>query len=220
MSTPAKNNTTTSPRRALIVIDVQNEYFTGNMLIEYPDPQVSLANIARAMDAATAAGIPVLQVQHSAPENSPIFARGSKTWELHPVVQSRPYDHKIEKSMASVFTGTDAAAWLKDNDIDTISVIGYMTHNCNASTIYEAAHNGYEVEVLSDATGSLPYSNAAGYASAEEIHRAYSVVFHSNFAAVTTTDNWLAAVQAGEAISKSNVLESHLAGRQHKVVSA
>ena len=58
-------------KRALIVIDVQNEYFTGNMLIEYPDPQVSLSNIGRAMDAAKAANIPVLVVQHSAPETSP-----------------------------------------------------------------------------------------------------------------------------------------------------
>ena len=116
--------------------------------------------------------------------------------------------------MASVFTGTDAAAWLKQHGINTLSIIGYMTHNCNASTVYEAAHNGYTVEVLSDATGSLPYTNAAGAASAEEIHRAFSVVFHSNFAAVATTDDWLAAVHGGSALPVSNVLESHLAGRQ------
>lgn len=210
--------TTQKVKRALIVIDVQNEYFTGNMLIEYPDPQLSLRNIGRAMDAAKEAGIPVLVVQHSAPENSPIFARGSQSWQLHEVVASRHADHRIEKNMASVFTGTDAAAWLQKNEITTISVVGYMTHNCNASTIYEAAHNGYAVEVLSDASGALPYANAAGFASAEEIHRIYSVVFHSNFAAVTSTDEWISAAQAAipTAIAKSNVLESHLAGRQRQ----
>lgn len=210
------NTVKNTVKRALIVIDVQNEYFTGNMLIEYPDPKVSLHNIGRAMDAAKVAGIPVLVVQHSASESSPIFARGSKSWELHDVVASRHADHHIEKNMASVFTGTDAAAWLQKNEINTLSIVGYMTHNCNASTIYEAAHNGYQVETLSDATGSLPYANAAGYVSAEEIHRAYSVVFHSNFAAVATTDNWLAAIREGVALPVSNVLESHLAGRQRK----
>ncbi|MCH8621373.1 cysteine hydrolase family protein [Undibacterium sp. TS12] len=203
-------------KRALIVVDVQNEYFTGDLLIEYPDPKVSLRNIGRAMDAATAAGIPVLKVQHSAPETAPIFARGSHNWQLHEVVASRPASHHIEKKMASVFTGTDAATWLKLHDINTITIVGYMTHNCNASTIFEAAHNGYEVEVLHDASGSLPYENAAGYASAEEIHRAFSVVFHSNFAAVSTTDGWIEAVQAGVAIEKGNVYASNLAGRAHQ----
>ncbi|MES2038920.1 MAG: cysteine hydrolase family protein [Pseudomonadota bacterium] len=206
--------TNVNVKRALIVIDVQNEYFTGNMQISYPDPQVSLQNIGRAMDVAKAAGIPVLVVQHSASETSPIFARGSKTWEIHEVVASRHADHRIEKNMASVFTGTDVAAWLKKNEINTLSVVGYMTHNCNASSILEAAHLGYQVEMLSDATGSLPYENAAGYATAEEIHRAFSVVFHSNFAAVVSTDSWVAAVKAGELLSPDNVYSSHMAGRQ------
>jgi len=34
-------------RRALIVIDVQNEYVTGNLLIEYPDIHTTLGNIAK-----------------------------------------------------------------------------------------------------------------------------------------------------------------------------
>jgi nicotinamidase-related amidase len=53
MSQPAK--------RALIVIDVQNEYVTGKLRIEYPDVQTSLANIGQAMDAARDAGIPINQ---------------------------------------------------------------------------------------------------------------------------------------------------------------
>ncbi|WP_265943042.1 isochorismatase family protein [Dechloromonas sp. A34] len=57
-----------SLKRALIVIDVQNEYFTGKLRIEYPDVRDSLANICRAMDAASAAGIPVVVVQHLLPE--------------------------------------------------------------------------------------------------------------------------------------------------------
>lgn len=55
-----------APRRALIVIDVQKEYFTGgSLLIEYPPVEQTLPNIGRAMDVAQAAGIPVVVVQHS-----------------------------------------------------------------------------------------------------------------------------------------------------------
>lgn len=79
----------TTPRRALIVIDVQNEYVSGDLPIEYPDVQTSLANIGRAMDAARAAGVPVVIVQNFAPADSPLFARGSNGAELHPVVSER-----------------------------------------------------------------------------------------------------------------------------------
>ena len=201
-------------KRALIVIDVQNEYFNGNMLIEYPDPAISLRNIGIAMDAARAAGIPILVVQHSAPEESPIFARGSDSWQLHDEVKQRHYDHLIEKNMASSFVGTDASTWLQAQEINTLTIVGYMTHNCNASTIYQAAHEGYTVEVLSDATGALPYRNEAGYASAEEIHRVFNVVFQSNFAAVGTTGEWINVVQHQSKLEKSNVLISHLAARE------
>lgn len=198
-----------SPRRALLVIDVQNEYFTGNFQIEYPPTTISLNNIGLAMDAASAAGVPVIVVQHELPEGAPIFSRGSQGWQLHPEIAKRPADHHITKSMASSFAGTDLAQWLSEKGIDTLTVVGYMTHNCDAATIYHASHAGLKVEVLEDATGSLPYENAAGKASAEEIHRVFCTVFHSGFAAVTSTKNWIAAVKEDRAIDKDNVYLSN-----------
>jgi nicotinamidase-related amidase len=200
---------TTSPRRALVVIDVQNEYVTGKLRIEYPPVETSLHNIGRAMDAAREAGVKVVVVQHDVPEGAPIFAKGSDGWKLHPVVESRADDHRINKTMASAFTGTDLKAWFDAQEIDTLTIVGYMTHNCDASTIYEAAHAGYQVEFLSDATGSLPYANAAGKASAEEIHRVFSTVFHSNFAAVVKTDEWIVAVAEGRALAADNIYLSN-----------
>ncbi len=196
-------------KRALIVIDVQNEYVTGNLRIEYPPVQDSLANIAAVMDAAKAEGIPIVMVQHDVPAGAPIFAVGSEGWQLHPVVASRPYDHLIRKSMASSFAGTDLDFWLKANDIDTLTIIGYMTHNCNASTILHASHAGYKVEFLHDASGSLPYENDAGAASAEEIHRVFTVVFQTGFAAVQTTAQWTDALKTGEARASSGVYASN-----------
>ncbi|HET6338351.1 MAG TPA: isochorismatase family protein [Polyangiales bacterium] len=67
--------TTTPPRRALIVIDVQNEYVTGDLPIEYPDVGLSLRNIGRAIDAAHAQRIPVVVVQNTAPAGAPIFVK-------------------------------------------------------------------------------------------------------------------------------------------------
>lgn len=200
-----------TPRRALIVIDVQNEYFTGKLGISYPDPAITLPNVGRAMDAAGAAGIPVVVVQHITPPGTPIFAEGSHGAALHPSIAERPRDHLISKQLASAFTGTGLADWLRARDIDTVSIVGYMTHNCDAATVLHASHDGWQVELLGDASGSLPYRNRAGSASAEEIHRVFTVVMQTGFAAVVTTDDWIAAVQAGQPVAASEgVLGSHL----------
>lgn len=214
-----KNNMHLIPRRALLVIDVQNEYFTGKLRIEYPPVETSLPNIARAMDAAQAAGMPVVVVQHELPEGFPVFVQGSPGWELHPVVAERKAEHCISKSMASAFAGTGLRQWLSDNAIDTVTIVGYMTHNCDAATIYQASHDGLKVEFLSDATGALPYENAAGRASAEEIHRVFCTVLHSNFAAVTTTDEWVAAVRDGRALEADNVYTSNLRTKDVKAAA-
>jgi nicotinamidase-related amidase len=204
----------TTPRRALVVIDVQNEYFEGGGLpIEFPPIEDTLLNVTKAMDAARAAGTPVIVVRHHAPKGAPVFQADTHNGQLHPEIAKRPHDHLITKSFPSVFTGTDFADWLARHEIDTLSVAGYMTQNCDASTVFEAMHRGLNVEFLADASGALPYENAAGKVTAEEIHRVFSVVFHSNFAAVTSTDAWISAMREGQVIPKDNVVMSNRRAR-------
>ncbi|WP_256077179.1 cysteine hydrolase family protein [Massilia sp. YIM B04103] len=203
-----------TPRRALLVIDVQNEYFTGDLPIEYPPVATSLPNIVLAMKTAKTQDIPVIVVQHDAPEGSPIFAKGSEGWRLHPQIAELPIDHHINKTMASAFAGSGLREWLAARSIDTLAIVGYMTHNCNASAIFQAAHEGLTVEVLDDATGALSYQNAAGKVSAEEIHRVFNTVFHSNFAAVVSTQDWIAAARSGQALERDNLYASNLRTRR------
>ena len=199
----------TQPRRALVVVDVQNDYDGGNLAIQHPPFAETVVNVARAMDAAAAAGIKVVVIKQMAPETSPIFARGSHGGELHPEIAGRARDHYVEKTLPSAFTGTDLEAWLRANAIDTIVVAGYMTHNCDLSTIIHAVHMGFAVEFLSDASGSVPYANSAGYASAEDIHRVVSVVLQSRFAAVLKTAEWIDCLKTGKLPERDTIYASN-----------
>lgn len=201
-------------RRALLVIDVQNEYVTGNLQIEYPDIRASLANVGRAMDAAKESGIPVIVVQQFAPAQSPVFAEASHGWELHEVVNSRSWQHKINKKLPSAFAGTDLADWLSAHEINTLCVTGYMTHNCVDSTIKHAFHSGLLVEYLQDASGTLSYRNKAGYASAEEIHRSFSIVMQARFAAVMDTSEWMQLIATNGTAERDNIFQSSQRGKQ------
>ncbi|MEX6502544.1 cysteine hydrolase family protein [Pseudomonas zhanjiangensis] len=202
-----------SPRRALIVIDVQHEYLGGNLPIEYPDVQQSLGNIARAMDAAHAQDMPIVLVQQLAPADSPLFPRGSYNAALHPTVAERPHDLRLEKSLPSALAATELGQWLRARDVDTLTVVGYMTHNCNDSTIRQAVHEGWQVEYLHDASGSVSYRNRAGAASAEDIHRVFCVVLQSRFAAVMSTDEWLQILKSGARPERDNIYQSNQRAR-------
>ena len=179
--------------RALLVIDVQNEYFNGKLPVSHPPG--SLNNILKAMDAATTNQIPLVVIQHAAKsETSPVFRKGSPEWELHPDVEKRHRDVLIAKNWPDSFTETGLEEWLKSKDIDTLTVCGYMTHMCCDTTARRAFHLGYAVEFLSDATGTLAFNNEAGRVTDEELHRAI-LVTQCRFSKVEKTDVWVSHVR-------------------------
>jgi nicotinamidase-related amidase len=205
-----------APRRALIVIDAQQEYFTGLLPIQYPSREESVARIAEAMDAAEQAGVPVALIQHEAPAGFPVFAPESATFALHPEIDKRAENaaHRGTKSFASIFAGTGLEDWLHENEIDTITLTGYMTNNCVIGSAVGAEPLGFSVEVLSDATGAIDLANEAGTASAKQVHETVMALLHSNWAAVATTADWIDAARNGHALSASNLVVSAQQGRQ------
>ncbi|EMY33086.1 putative isochorismatase family protein [Arthrobacter crystallopoietes BAB-32] len=205
----------TAPRRALIIVDVQQEYFDGILQIQYPPREKSLANILRAIDVAEQQGIPVVVVQHQYPEGAPVFAVGSESWKLHPEIEGRitPSWKRVTKDKASVFAGTDVAQWLAEQQVDTITIVGYMTNNCDIGTAAAAEELGLAAEILSDASGSPHLANEAGKVPAEDLHETLLVLLQSNFAAVATTEAWATAVETGEALPKSDLGTSAIQGR-------
>ena len=130
-------------KRALLVIDVQNEYFTGALPITHPAGH--LEQILRTMDAAAGRDVPVVVIQHTftAPDK-PFFRKGPTAGSCTPRSPPGPATHWIEKSLPGSFTGTDLEEWLRDREIDTVSVAGYMTHMCCDTTARQAAHRGFK----------------------------------------------------------------------------
>ena len=205
-----------TPRRALVLVDVQQEYFTGPLEIQYPPRTESLANILDTIDVATAAGIPVVVVQHATVEGAPVFDPTTEQFQVHPEVEQRRTSSwtSVTKQFSTVFAGTDLLGWVRENEIDTMTFVGYMTNNCILASVAEAETHGLATEVLSDATGAINIANAAGSVSAEAVHTTLMAIFHSNLAAVATTQAWSDAVSASAPLAKDNLVESAMRGSQ------
>jgi nicotinamidase-related amidase len=176
-------------KQALLVIDVQNEYFTGKLPVTFPEG--SFENIVLAMDRASASRVPVAVIQHTslAPEAA-TFRKGTPEWELHDAIKSRPYDILVEKNLPGSFTGTGLQKWLLEHNITTVTIAGYMTQMCCDTTARQAFHRGYAVNFLSDATGTLSVTNDAGTIQDADLHRAILVTQQMAFSRVMTTGTW------------------------------
>ncbi len=182
-------------KRALIVIDVQREYFDGAFPIRHPAGH--LESILQVMDQAQQAKIPTVVVRHHQPDPaSPVFRKDSEMWQLHDEVEARPRDLLIDKQLPGSFTNTPLDAFLKQHHIDTVSIAGYMTQVCCDTTARQAFHQGYNVEFLRDATGTLDVENKAGSVTAEQLHEAILVAQQMFISDVIDTPTWLARIEA------------------------
>ena len=176
-------------KRALLVSDVQNEYFTGALPITHPAGHVE--QVLAAMDAA-AGKVPTLVIQHHFHDpDMPFFQKGTPGWELHPDVKSQPHDLLVEKTLPGSFTGTPLEDWLREQNIDTVTIAGYMTHMCCDTTARQAVHRGLTVEFLRDATGTLDLSNEAGEVTAEELHRSILCAQQMMLSEVLDVPTWI-----------------------------
>lgn len=205
-----------SPTRALLIIDVQEEYFKGPLAIQYPAGETSEAQINRSIAAAQQAGLPLALIQHELPEGAPVFARGSESQKNRPSISEAQDDSWLvsTKAFSSALADDALVQGLKDRGVDTLTLVGYMTNNCVLATAAHAENLGFKVEVLSDATGAIHMKNSAGEASARQVHETLMVLLNSNWAAVASTAEWLEALAAGQALQASDLGSTAVAGSQ------
>nr|WP_288912806.1 cysteine hydrolase family protein [uncultured Pseudomonas sp.] len=173
-------------KTALLVIDFQNEYFTGKMPI--PDGAAALANTRELIDFADDHHMPVFHIQHIAPAGSAVFAEGGETVKLHPDMQPRAQDVVLQKTTVSVFGSTDLDKRLKSAGIENLIISGLMTHACVAGAARDAAPLGYNVLVASDASATRAITRVSGEAiDKDALHKAALAEVEDTFGDVMTT---------------------------------
>ena len=176
---------------ALLVIDFQNEYFSGKMPI--PDGKAALNNAKRLIEMADASDMPVFHIQHLTPSGAPIFAEGSSSADFHADIQPAANHAVVRKTSISVFPTTDIDAQLKAKGIKTLIVSGLMTHACVAGATRDAVPLGYDVIVANDACATRDLDGADGKTVPHGVlHQASLATLADTFADVQSTDAILA----------------------------
>jgi len=134
--------------RALIVIDIQNDYFEGGVLPLHQAEAVE-AGIVAAIGKARSAGDRVILVQHVSPAKQGLFATGSTGAEIRPAIRAAAGEAPVVvKQVADAFQGTDLSDHL--SGIDEVLICGMMTQNCVVFTAMSRDADPYAPRVIGE----------------------------------------------------------------------
>lgn len=172
---------------ALLVIDIQNEYFSGKLPI--PDGMAVLHNANRLISLADRHGMQVFHIQQWSPATRPLFTQNTVMAEIHPEVQRAPHHTIIRKTYASAFAGTDLQQQLLARGIKTLIVSGLMTNNCVSASSFDGVANGHKVIISSDATATRDIDAwDGGVINHKDLHRAVLTGMSDAAAEIRTTN--------------------------------
>ena len=175
------------PDTALLIIDIQNDYFPGGAM-ELEGADAAGAKAGAALQKFRNNGNPVIHVQHlSARPGSTFFLPGTRGAEIHSSVSPRDTEMVIEKNFPNSFRGTRLEQTLKDAGVKNLVVAGMMTHMCVDATVRHAADLGYKITLLGDACATRAQSYAGEKVPARQVHTAFLAALNGFYAKVLDT---------------------------------
>jgi len=170
----------------LVIVDAQYEYVNGKLpLVGITD---AIAEIARLLAAARAAGTPVIHIVHHSP-GRPIFDPQTRFAEIVSELVPAPGEEVIVKRLPNAFAGTTLEARLRTIAAATgrraIILVGFMTHMCISATARAALDLNIPATVVAAAcaTRDLP-SPLGGAIAARTVHETALAELADRFATV------------------------------------
>ena len=177
---------------ALLLVDIQNDYFPGGA------QEVVGAEQAAAAAAALLAGfrdksLPVIHIQHLATRpGATFFLPDTVGAEIRASVRPLPGEPVFEKHFPNSFRETPLLEHLRAKHISRLLIAGMMTHMCIDTTTRAAADLGFSCMLASDACATRSLTFNGIQVSAENVQAAYLAALNGLFAKVAPSRELLA----------------------------
>jgi nicotinamidase-related amidase len=147
---------------AVLMIDVQREYFTRESPLWIPDGEPVMGRLRELLDDIRRSGGDVIHVQHHEDATSEVFATGTPLVETMDAVAAAGDEPLIVKHLPGAFDGTNLEELLRERDTRTVVIGGFMTHMCCDTTAREAQARGFDVVFLTDGTATRDLEGPSG----------------------------------------------------------
>ncbi len=171
-------------KNALILVDIQNDYFTGGLWPVQDMDRVAQA-AASTLSQARHAVDHIIHIRHEAlSSDAPFFRPDTTGAEIHPSVAPRPDEPVIVKHRPNSFHATSLHERLQAEEITHVTIVGAMSQMCIDATARAAKDLGYEITVTSDACGAKWTSFGTVTLTAPQVQAAFMSGLRQAYATV------------------------------------
>ncbi len=177
--------------QALVVIDIQNEYFAGGA-VPLPHAERAAAQAAAAIAAARGAGVEVIHIRHEEPDSDQYFVPGSNGAKTNSAVAPVDGEAVIVKHHPNSFLETDLAQRLAALGANRVAFCGMMTSMCVDATVRAAADLGLAPVLIDDACTAPDLEHRGTSVPADAVHAAFCAALGDDIATVVDTSEFTA----------------------------
>jgi nicotinamidase-related amidase len=177
----------TGMKTALLIVDVQRDYFPGGKM-ELEGSLEAGANARALLAGFREAGLPVIHIQHvSLGPGASFFLPNTPGVEIHECVFPLEGEPVFQKHFPNSFRETGLLGHLGAQGIGSLVIAGMMTHMCIDATTRAAFDHGFACTVVHDACATRALSFAGQDVPALQVHHAFLAALNGTYAQVVST---------------------------------
>jgi len=170
--------------KALLIVDIQNDYFEGGRM-ELEGSEPASLRAGELIAAFRRRSLPVIHIQHiSVRPNSTFFLPDTDGVKIHSGVAPRGDETVIQKNFPNAFRDTRLLSHLKDTKVTELVIAGMMTHMCVDATTRAAADLGFACSLAHDACATRALAFGASKIPADHVHNSFLAALSGTYAAV------------------------------------
>ena len=179
-------------KTALILIDIQNDYFPGGKMELVGSPEASL-QARKLLDVFRRRKLPLVHIQHiSTRPSATFFLPDTQGVCIHPNVQPIENEAVIQKHYPNSFRETPLLDHLKDQQVERLIITGMMTHMCVDATTRAAFDLGFTCLIAQDACATRDLVFRDIHIPARHVHASFLAALNGTYGKVMDTDEILA----------------------------
>lgn len=158
---------------ALLIIDVQNDYFPGGKMTLEGAEQAG-KNTKRILEYFRKNNLPVIHIKHiSTNEGATFFLPETTGADIHSLVSPLANEKVIVKHFPNSFRETDLLQYLQSKNIKSLVITGMMTDVCVESTTRAAFDFGFSNTIIGDATATRDRELNGTVVKAADVQRSF-----------------------------------------------
>ena len=181
-------------KSALILIDIQNDYFPGGAM-ELTGMTQAAAQAREVLFACRQARRPIFHIQNLAlGPDAAFFQPNTVGVEIHESVRPFAGEALIQKHYPNAFRETGLLEALKNARAEEVIICGAMSHMCIDATTRAAFDYGFKCTVIHDACATRDLAFEGLTIPAAHVHGAFMAALGMRYARVMSLEKFLSGL--------------------------